>query len=75
VRLRVSGISEAASGRVTLRTDGRVRRTRRSPARVLTLGTGAFDATAGGTASAAVRLSPAARRLLQARGRLRVRAP
>ncbi len=74
VRLQVGGISEAASGRVTLRTDGRVRRTRRSPARVLTLGTGAFDATAGATASAAVRLSPVARRLLRARGHLRVRA-
>jgi hypothetical protein len=41
---------------------------------VLTLGSAAFDAQAGGSTSVAVRLSGAARRLLRARGALRVRA-
>jgi len=74
VRVPVGGLSEAASGEVTLRTAARVRRTRRSPARVLTLGKGTFEAGAGASASVSVRLSTAARRLLRARGRLRARA-
>lgn len=74
VRVRVAGLSEAASGQVTLRTAARVRRTRRSPARVLTLGRGAFEAAAGESVSVPLRLSAVARRLLRARGGLRARA-
>lgn len=74
IRVRIGRLSESASGTVVLRTATRVRLTRRSPARVLTLGRGAFDTGGDASASVPVRLSAAARRLLRARGQLRVRA-
>lgn len=74
VRFRVGPTDEDTTGTLRVKTAGKVKILKRRRARVVTLGSKAFQALSGETANVKIRLSKAVQRLLRSKKLLRSRA-